>query len=187
MKPQCKKHTQFERGIALMMFTVALPALLGLAMLGVDLGNLYIARDKLNLLNRSAAATAINIRALQGWAPLACDKQQDPSLGYKCARTIGQSAPQGEKYEEFVKEIKNSLTSQLKDIFPDHDSSSGLIEYKLPTSNWSSSFPASTGADAVYNLKTDTFQLKVRYAVKTILLAQLASLLNIEVSTLCKQ
>ena len=187
MKPQCKKHTQFERGIALMMFTVALPALLGLAMLGVDLGNLYIARDKLNLLNRSAAATAINIRALQGWAPLACDKQQDPSLGYKCARTIGQSAPQGEKYEEFVKEIKNSLTSQIKDIFPDHDSSRGLIEYKLPTTNWSSSFPASTGADAVYNLKTDTFQLQVRYAVKTILLAQLASLLNIEVSNLCEQ
>jgi hypothetical protein len=173
-----------------MMFTLALPALLGLAMLGVDLGNLYIARDKLNLLNRSAAATAINIRALQGWAPLACDGQQNPSLGYKCANTIDQPAPQGEKYAELVQEIEKTLTSQLEHIFPESVSSSAnrqLIEFKLPSTRWSSNFPASTRTDAVYNLKTDTFQLQVRYPVKTILLSQLASLLNIEVSSLCEQ
>ncbi len=193
MKPQCKKRPQFERGVALVMFTLALPALLGLVILGVDLGNIYITRDKLNLLNRSAAATAINIRAFQGWAPLACaGNAEDTPIGYKCAEAIGQSAPQGQKYAELVTEITNTLTSQIASIFPDGVSTNGgnsstnnLVEYKLPTTAWSSDIPTST--DPVYNLKTDTFQLRVRYAAKTILLSQLASLLNIEVSNLCEQ
>ena len=184
-----------ERGIALVLFTITLPILLSLTILGVDLGNLYVTRDKLNSLNRSAAATALNMRSLQGWAPLACrDKDESPNkLGYKCAAALSQSAPQGELYGTLVAEINRTLVSEITRIFPEARSTSAdgsattshLVGYAYPGATWTSALPPITAA--VYNLRTDAFQLKVRYAAKTIFLSQLAKLFKVNVSNLCSQ
>ena len=197
MKPLCKREYAVERGIALVLFTLSLPALLGLVILGVDLGNLFLTRDKLNLLNRSAAATAVNARALYGWAPLACTGQDTTAskLGYTCATAISETAPRGEKYPTLISEIENTLLSQIRTLFPDsitNTSTNTLVEYGLPATNGGTSwYPTWVDVNKqtipIYNLRDDKFQLKIRYGVKTILLSQLASLLNIRISSLCNQ
>ncbi len=184
-----------ERGLVLVLFTLSLPALLGLIVLGVDLGNLFLAREKLNLLSRSAAATAINVRALRGWAPLAC-AEESSSLGFTCTETITQAEPQGRDYKYIVQEVNATLLSQMETLLPesvvrvnDKPYTTPLVQYGLPTTGggviWSESIPTDTAP--IYNLKTDTFRLKLRYGVKTILLSQLGDLLRIKISGLCQQ
>lgn len=179
--------------MALALFTVSLPVLLGLTIMAVDLGNLYLTRDKLNLLSRAAAATAVNVRALQGWAPFACaetDESLGYNIGYKCADAAKSSAPQGAKYSTLVSEIGSTLSSQITAIFGDavntNDANLNLFEYGIPGQSgaitWNKKLSPS---DPVYNLKDDKLLLRVRYAAKTILLSRLASLLKIDISTLC--
>lgn len=192
MTRQYRNKTKREGGIALLLFVLALPVMLGLTILGVDLGNLFLVRDKLNVINRSAAATAINVRALRGWAPLAC-KNKDDSLGYKCGLEMTNPAPQGVEYSTLVKEVKRTLASEIKELFPDAVTTSGdeiatnsRIQYWLPdTRTWTGELPDDNAP--IYNLKTDTFQLKIRCSAKTILLRQLASLFNIRFSSLCER
>ena len=193
MTPPYKKASTVERGIALVLFTLTLPILLGLTILGVDLGNLYITRDKLNSLNRSAAATAVNMRAFQGWAPLACSGEDGSpnKLGYKCASAISQTAPQGDKYGQLVDEINKTLISEITRIVPDAKSiladgsttTSALVGYSYPGAAWTYSKLPNTAP--IYNLRTDTYQLKVRYAAKTLFLTQLAKLFNTSIESLC--
>lgn len=203
MTQQCKNNHAFERGIALMLFTLSLPVLLGLTVLGVDLGNLYITRDKLNALNRSASATAINARALYGWAALACSTKDGTAtnLGYKCNSAVNLDAPppRGEKYTDLMKEINQTLTSQISALFTDSKTSAGgsttlndLVQFGVPGTGGATSWgiwdeiTKATYAP-VYNLRDDKFQLKVRYGVKTILLSKLTKLLGMQLSGACKQ
>jgi hypothetical protein len=195
MKPRYN-NARLERGMALALFTLSLPVMLGLTVIAVDLGNLYLTRDKLNLLNRSAAATAVNIRALQGWAPFACtgtDESLGYNIGYKCAEAARQEAPQGDKYGDLVGEIGKTISSQIKASFSDAVTGSGetiktnnLVEYGIPSQSGAITWTKDlTPSAPVYNLKHDKFQLRVRYAAKTILISRLASLLKIDVPTLC--
>ena len=190
MTRQCRNNLKRERGIALLLFILSLPVMLGLTVLGVDLGNLFLVRDKLNVINRSAAATAINVRALRGWAALAC-KNTDNSLGYTCGPEMSNPAPQGAEYSTLVKEVKRTITSDIEELFPDAITKSGdkistnsRIQYWLSdTRTWTQTPPDDNAP--IYNLKTDKFQLRIGYSAKTILLRQLASLFNIPLSGLC--
>jgi len=190
MKPPCNDHQRLERGIALVLFTISLPVLLGLTVLAVDLGNLYLTRDKLNVLNRSASATAVNARALHGWAPLACTGT-DPKLGYTCKTAVSGAPPKGEKYGELVNEIRNTILSQARTLFSDAvgtTATNDLMQYTLASeTNWRNWQSVADSATPIYDLKEDKFQLKVRYAVRTLLLTRLASLFKVQFSSLCQQ
>lgn len=169
-----------ERGAALALFVLTVPVLLGLATLAVDLGGLYLARDRMNALGRSGAAVLLNMRSLQGWAPLVCNTTDPGGLGYTCG---GAAQAGGAQLDAILVEVDNHIRNSILAMYP-QETTSNLNKYLQYLSGQSSTWTSSTGTSprvldgsTIDLLSPDeSVRLQVRFAPKTLLVGKLSSI-----------
>lgn len=109
-----------EMGAILVLFVLSLPAILGLSFLALDAGYLYLTKARLDKASRIAAATALNMTALRGWAAIATtESTRDPLLGYKTASAVGiQNPPVNDANTKLLEQVKSATIKALQPYFP---------------------------------------------------------------------
>lgn len=115
-----------EMGAILVLFVLSLPAILGLSCLALDAGYLYLTKARLDKASRIAAATALNMTALRGWAAIATtESTRDPILGYKTAGAVGiPNPPVNDTNTKLLEQVKSATIQALQPYFPNDFKSS---------------------------------------------------------------
>jgi hypothetical protein len=177
-----RKHRQ--AGIFLILFSFTLPVLLGLLVLAIDCGALYLARLRLTKVARVASGTGLNVMALRGWGPLVADQAPQPTgsglnLGLRTANVAISPPQETQANQALLTEIHQSALDALKTYFPrDFESlNSGVgpsyLWYKDRSGN-SSRTPSLNSLD----LQDSSVSITIRYAVKTYLLNSLSQIIG---------
>jgi len=166
-----------ERGAAFILFALSVPVLLGLTCMAVDIGALYLARDRANALARSGAASMLNMRTLKGWAPLV--RASAGPLGYTCTNATGTPT----ELIATLGEADILMRSMIQTMYGESPDNPGLrLEYSADNgTTWSDSTGSTTSAAlplTTLNLNNanERVILKVRFAPKTLLVSKLTSL-----------
>lgn len=172
------RHTQLrEAGVIIILFSLTLPALLGLLVLAIDCGNLYLARIRLTKVTRSASATALNMMAINGWGALVTDPEVVANgtidLGLKTANVQVNPPRQTSANQAVLQEMQQSVIDALSRYYPREDITERL---RFRSRNGDSS-PSPT-LDAL-DLTDSSVSITLRYAAPTYLLGALANTLGI--------
>jgi hypothetical protein len=114
------KRLHPQAGVIITLFAIALPVLIGLLVLAIDCGNLYLARSRLTKVVRVSSATALNMMALRGWGALVAEPESPPSsFGLKTADiTIEEDGPLTFGNRAVVQEIRQSAIDALAAYYP---------------------------------------------------------------------
>lgn len=196
MKLLCKLITSCaskEKGIALIMFMLTLPVLLGLTSLVLDTANLLMARQAINKVARVSAASGLNMRALRGWASLVTDEMdvdKARKTGGKDPNTNLSSVARGLVADTMT----DAATEQLKKYFP-RDAASvatyfevwdGASWQNLSTANSLFKDTVKKSLKLGSDVPTEQIKITYRYKVKTIFLNSFARVFGFSLpSTKC--
>ncbi len=188
MKQHSKRDTtaiNHQSGIALVLFAALAPILIGLVALAADLGSLYLARDRLNSLARTGAAAGMNLRALKGWANLACatdnystDMAGSLNIGIK-ASTCSETTTPTAATQLVLDAMKAAVVESISKFYPDQDSATYLWFKSGDQTYWSHDI--TKHALNLYS-PDEKIRLQVRYYPKTLLASKLTSIFG---SNLC--
>lgn len=172
-----------ESGMILILFVLSLPILLGLSVLALDAGQLYLSRSRLDKASRVASATALNIMALRGWGAMVAPGR-DELLGYRTANALPDDSgvPTGNAVNrEVLNQMRVAAAETLRAYFPNdfqQDNVNGGFT--------SRHLRFSTGGEAVtaipqlgsLDMRRSAVLLQLQYQVPTLLLGTLRAMLG---------
>lgn len=165
-----------QSGMALVFFTLLAPLLIGLVALAADLGSLYLARDRLNSLARTGAAAGMNLRALKGWANLACDssnRDEEYGLKYSTCQDLGSPSLQT---QQVLAAMEQAINASIRRFYP-NESPSDISRYLRFRSGISPDWQSTISRDALdlYSAN-EAVRLQVKYAPRTLLVSRMPSI-----------
>ncbi len=159
-----------------MLFALLLPVMLGLIALVTDLGSMYLARDRLNSLVRTGAATALKMRALKGWAAMRCS--QTDEYGYTSSCNGNNAAIQ-----DVLDAMKAAIVENIKEYFPG-DTDTEISNYLRFRAQGSDSWSSSISASALGLSNTDeAIRLQVQYYAPTLFVSNTTSIFGASLCT----
>lgn len=171
-----------ERGVIAALFIVSLPVLLGLVILAIDIGNLYLARMRMDKVSRVAAATALNIMALRGWGAMVADPDDlaaapnSRKLGLRTANAPIDPPTSTNGNQTVREEMRRAALETMAAYYPKDFNSAGESDFlKIITrdKNISNEVPLSS-----LRLRESTIEADFRYAVPTLLLGAFDNLFD---------
>jgi|GEM_PF-2294619 len=177
-----KRKSHREAGIFVVIFSLTLPVLLGLVVLAIDSGALYLARLRLTKVARVATGTGMNMMALRGWGAMVANPvlpPEVPNLGLKTANADPDNPEETAGNRALLTEMHQTALNALQTYYPqDFESPNtgarpSYLWYRDRSGN-STPTPSLSSLD----LRDSSLGITLRYAVKTYLLSSLAQIIG---------
>jgi len=179
-----KRELHRQAGVILSLFALALPILLGLMVLAIDCGSLYLTRLRLTKIARAASATALNIMALRGWGAMVADPDVvapgSLNLGLKTANVPLSPPNSTAANQDLLQEIHQSTLDSIAVYYPNDSNPAGHLFYR-DSQNQLNNQPE---LDSI-NLEDSSISIRIRYSTNTYLLGALSQILGM--NDICTQ
>jgi uncharacterized protein YegL len=168
------------------LFVLGIPIWLGLSILALDAGQLYLSRSRLDKASRAASATALNMMALRGWGAMVAkpdDTGNDP-LGFKTAEFVtSKQLVDNSVNQAVLKQMRIAAAETLQAYFPEDfttHSEGGLASTYLKFS--SGEEITDSPKLASLDMEKSAVMMQLHYQVPTLLLGHLKHILGFQTS-----